>query len=364
MSVVLPEDSGPNTSTMRPRGTPPMPSARSSESAPVGIAATRTWAPSSPMRMTVPLPNSRSICVSAPWSAAARAFAAFSSSVVTLIAPLLVTVVRGSHRTRRRGRNSPGRGRTGGRRERLVARAVRVERRAEQRRRDRREAQRRRRRQLARALAAGAHARDRDVRPEALAPGSQPSAAASVATSASRSARSAPSGSPTSTASTRGRRGGSHAGAPDGKLVDRGQQLRARPERAAIGATAAGGCSPRKQSVRCSASGIEAARLLAAADRGARPVRELVADVLAAARRRRTAASRAGYAAAARSLAPSSRRRSRCIAAVVVRSRTSARVPRWSVRRTIRAAVGGGQRDPDEADRLLRRAAVRARRCR
>ena len=40
MSVVLPEDSGPKTSTMRPRGTPPMPSARSSESAPVGIAST------------------------------------------------------------------------------------------------------------------------------------------------------------------------------------------------------------------------------------------------------------------------------------------------------------------------------------
>ena len=30
-------------------------------SAPVEIAETRTWAPSSPMRMTVPLPNSRSI---------------------------------------------------------------------------------------------------------------------------------------------------------------------------------------------------------------------------------------------------------------------------------------------------------------
>ena len=45
MSVVLPEDSGPKTSTIRPRGTPPIPSARSSESAPVGIAATlfRSW---------------------------------------------------------------------------------------------------------------------------------------------------------------------------------------------------------------------------------------------------------------------------------------------------------------------------------
>ena len=99
MSVVLPEDSGPKTSTMRPRGTPPMPSARSSESAPVGIAATRTCAPSSPMRMTVPLPNSRSICVSAPWRAAARAFAAFSSSVALIVSSSLlsiaITYVRG-----------------------------------------------------------------------------------------------------------------------------------------------------------------------------------------------------------------------------------------------------------------------------
>ena len=70
---------------MRPRGTPPMPSARSSDSAPVGIASQRTWAPSSPIRMTVPLPNSRSICVSAPWRAASRALAAFSSSVTGMV---------------------------------------------------------------------------------------------------------------------------------------------------------------------------------------------------------------------------------------------------------------------------------------
>src|SRR5919201_4284744 len=55
-----------------------MPRARSSDSSPVGIASTRTCAPSSPIRMTVPLPNSRSICVSAPCSAASRADAALS----------------------------------------------------------------------------------------------------------------------------------------------------------------------------------------------------------------------------------------------------------------------------------------------
>jgi hypothetical protein len=66
ISVVLPDDSGPKTSTIRPRGTPPMPNARSSESAPVGTASTLTRAPSSPIRMTEPLPNWRSICVRAP----------------------------------------------------------------------------------------------------------------------------------------------------------------------------------------------------------------------------------------------------------------------------------------------------------
>src|SRR3954447_13379805 len=66
-----------------------MPRARSSESAPVGIALTRTWAPSSPIRITVPFPNCRSIWVSAPCSAASRALAAFSSMVADTLAPVL-----------------------------------------------------------------------------------------------------------------------------------------------------------------------------------------------------------------------------------------------------------------------------------
>src|SRR4051794_10662808 len=80
-SVVLPDDSGPNTSTIRPRGMPPTPSARSSDSAPVEMASTRTLASSSPMRMIEPLPNWRSIWESAPFRAASRAFAAFSCSL-------------------------------------------------------------------------------------------------------------------------------------------------------------------------------------------------------------------------------------------------------------------------------------------
>ena len=55
-SVVLPEDSGPKTSTILPCGRPPTPRAMSSESAPVGIALTRTAAFSSPIFMIAPSP--------------------------------------------------------------------------------------------------------------------------------------------------------------------------------------------------------------------------------------------------------------------------------------------------------------------
>ena len=59
-SVVLPDDSGPKISVTRPRGMPPMPSAASSESAPVGMTAISSRAPC-PSFMMAPLPNWRSI---------------------------------------------------------------------------------------------------------------------------------------------------------------------------------------------------------------------------------------------------------------------------------------------------------------
>ena len=59
-TVVLPDDSGPYISTMRPRGTPPMPSARSSVSEPVDIALT-SISGFSPMRIIAPLPKFFSI---------------------------------------------------------------------------------------------------------------------------------------------------------------------------------------------------------------------------------------------------------------------------------------------------------------
>src|ERR671934_2685719 len=82
-SVVFPEDSGPKISTIRPRGTPPTPSARSSESAPVGIASTWT-ALSSPSRITEPWPNWRSIWVTAACSAASFAFASLAAAAPPL----------------------------------------------------------------------------------------------------------------------------------------------------------------------------------------------------------------------------------------------------------------------------------------
>ena len=76
-SVDLPDDSGPKISTMRPRGSPPMPSARSSASAPVGMDSMFMWR-FSPIRMIDPLPNCFSIWPSAMSSALSRSMS-FSS---------------------------------------------------------------------------------------------------------------------------------------------------------------------------------------------------------------------------------------------------------------------------------------------
>src|ERR1700744_481222 len=78
-NVVFPEDSGPKISTIRPRGTPPMPSARSRASEPVGIEATLI-VPLSPRRINEPTPKSRSIWVTAASRAASFAFASFAEA--------------------------------------------------------------------------------------------------------------------------------------------------------------------------------------------------------------------------------------------------------------------------------------------
>src|SRR5262245_16475778 len=71
-TVVLPEPSGPNTSTTRPRGMPPTPSAMSSASEPVGMTEMPAPIGCSPSFMTAPLPNCFSICVSVTSSILSR----------------------------------------------------------------------------------------------------------------------------------------------------------------------------------------------------------------------------------------------------------------------------------------------------
>ena len=73
-TVVLPDDSGPKISMMRPRGNPPTPSALSSEMEPVEIAETGTMASFDPSRTMEPLPNCFSICPSVRLSVRERSF--------------------------------------------------------------------------------------------------------------------------------------------------------------------------------------------------------------------------------------------------------------------------------------------------
>ena len=89
--VVLPLDSGPNSSMIRPRGNPLPPSARSSEKAPVETPSTSMCDPS-PSFMIAPAPNVFSIWLIALFSAFCSADTVDFTSVVpcrlaTAIAP-------------------------------------------------------------------------------------------------------------------------------------------------------------------------------------------------------------------------------------------------------------------------------------
>src|ERR1035441_6286943 len=72
--VVLPEDSGPKISLMRPRGRPPTPNAASSEIEPVEITETGTMASFDPRRRIEPFPNCFSIWLRALSKARERSF--------------------------------------------------------------------------------------------------------------------------------------------------------------------------------------------------------------------------------------------------------------------------------------------------
>src|SRR3954447_2617475 len=76
-SVDLPDDSGPKISTTRPRGKPPTPRARSSDSAPVWMVSMPIEV-FSPIRMMEPLPNCLSMAANATSSA-------FSRSLLTVV---------------------------------------------------------------------------------------------------------------------------------------------------------------------------------------------------------------------------------------------------------------------------------------
>src|SRR6476620_11332845 len=94
-SVVLPDDSGPKTSVIRPRGMPPTPSARSSAIEPVGIVSTCCRS-AEPRRMIEPEPNCFSIARIAASTARPRSapavFSPFRS--ITAIVTLLPVRVR------------------------------------------------------------------------------------------------------------------------------------------------------------------------------------------------------------------------------------------------------------------------------
>ena len=86
-TVVLPLLSGPKISTMRPLGTPPMPSAMSSERLPVGMASTLR-VECSPNRMTAPLPNCFSI-----WERAASSAFCFSEATAAFFSSACFTAI-------------------------------------------------------------------------------------------------------------------------------------------------------------------------------------------------------------------------------------------------------------------------------
>src|SRR5690606_20321082 len=102
--VVFPPDSGPYTSTTRPRGNPPTPNARSTLNDPVETTpAPNTPAGSAPNRMISPLPNCLSIAETADFSACSRSFNMTSLSFLTrYIAPYFHLKYYGARRLRAR----------------------------------------------------------------------------------------------------------------------------------------------------------------------------------------------------------------------------------------------------------------------
>src|SRR5215472_2958461 len=99
--VVLPELSGPYISMIRPRGKPPMPSAMSRPSEPVGITSVSAAASREPSFIIEPLPNARSIWPSAASRARCLSIASLSNrrNAVCIIEPPYSTAGKAVQRT-------------------------------------------------------------------------------------------------------------------------------------------------------------------------------------------------------------------------------------------------------------------------
>src|SRR3954469_23804057 len=80
--VVLPEDSGPKISLIRPRGKPPTPSAASSEIDPGEITETGTMVSFDPRRRIEPLPNCFSIWLRAISKARERSLSSIGGMIL------------------------------------------------------------------------------------------------------------------------------------------------------------------------------------------------------------------------------------------------------------------------------------------
>ena len=91
--VVLPEDSGPKISTIRPLGTPPMPRARSRAREPVGMDSAAVFRVS-PRRMMDPLPKVFSIFCTAVSSACFFPEAGTAAGVGTVLLSFFTAIVR------------------------------------------------------------------------------------------------------------------------------------------------------------------------------------------------------------------------------------------------------------------------------
>ena len=99
-NVVLPEDSGPNNSTIRPRGRPQTPNAMSRPNEPVGMTSIFLVASPSPSLMIAPSPKSLRICAIAASRAEVFTLAASAFLAMMNLLSFLMSSLRRAHSNR------------------------------------------------------------------------------------------------------------------------------------------------------------------------------------------------------------------------------------------------------------------------